>query len=444
MQQLRSKITRLKSKMEEKLPEGDDLFGYPGVSKTGLAEYVDEIYGLTYTIEKLRGGFSLVVLHRKIDPRIDRCKEFINEQIGSKHAAEAFDGFLTALTAIHDEVFLTHVIYCSEGVRTEAEVGAAVEALNQARTEFHKISPEATAAVAELTSLKEMSTQADEWYSNIESAHADTESFKEAAKKAADDASASFAITSKFEAEIKTQSQSLSNISVSAHEAEKKLAKVVAKAGQDSKTVDKALADVEELRKKTVAQSESIETTLRLASKHGMASSFQQRKQELKAPLIFWASLFSLSMASLVVLGIYFIVPELKTAGAGDIAQLLVRVTLLAPLIWLGWMSAKQYGYVSRIREDYSFKYASALAFEGYKKEATEGHPEVLEDLLKVATENMALNPLRIYGPDSNHASPLQELVASALKNVDSKSLGIEIKDAVTGVLRKKINPSGD
>ncbi len=52
--------------------------------------------------------------------------------------------------------------------------------------------------------------------------------------------------------------------------------------------------------------------------------------------------------------------------------EFLNHLPLLGPFIWLGWFSAVQYGYVSRVREDYAFKFAASMAFEGYKKEARE------------------------------------------------------------------------
>jgi hypothetical protein len=445
MQQLRAKITRLRGKIEEKLPDQTDLFGYPGISRAGILTYVDQIYGLTHKIEELRGGFDLVVLRRKVDPRFEICKVYLSDTVGTKHAGEEFDKFLNSLTVIHDEVFLSHVIYFSEGVRTEAEVGAAVAALDEAKSSYERIAPLVAEALEQLEGLGEKSEQVDAWYENIEASQSDVESYKATAKKASDDASASYTIASKFETEIKAKGQAVDSLLGTAKGAEGKLTKLLAKAAADLKAVDATLEGIAELERKNKLQSETIETTLRHASKHGMASSFRERKEELLTPLVAWAVLFAVSMVALVTLGAFFILPKIEqAANPADIGQLGVRITLLAPLIWLGWMSAKQYGYVSRIREDYSFKYASALAFEGYKKEATEGHPEVLEDLLKVATENMALNPLRIYSDDPQPASPLHELIASALKSSDTKSTLAEVKDAALGVLRKKVGGSGD
>jgi len=65
---------------------------------------------------------------------------------------------------------------------------------------------------------------------------------------------------------------------------------------------------------------------------------------------------------------------------------------------------------VARLWEDYAFKYASAMAFEGYKREAVNVSPEMLKLLMEVSILNFSSNPLRVYDTKTNHASPLHEL----------------------------------
>ena len=126
------------------------------------------------------------------------------------------------------------------------------------------------------------------------------------------------------------------------------------------------------------------------------------------------------SIGGLFYLGDKYIAPILATS---DWAQLPVRLALTAPLIWLGWFSAKQYGYTTRLMEDYAYKEASAKSFEGYKREAGEVDPEMLKNLLDTAIKNLGDNPIRIYSGHENHASPLQELLEKSLKNEKAMDL---------------------
>jgi len=96
--------------------------------------------------------------------------------------------------------------------------------------------------------------------------------------------------------------------------------------------------------------------------------------------------------------------------------QIPAKLALTAPLIWLGWFAVKQYGYTTRLREDYAYKEASAKSFEGYKREISQD-PEMLKRLLETAIQNLGQNPIRIYDSDNNHGSPIQELLEKATKD---------------------------
>lgn len=179
--------------------------------------------------------------------------------------------------------------------------------------------------------------------------------------------------------------------------------------------------DLEESEKKKIAlfkefenYRETINGLLGDANRTGMAAAFKQRSIDLQAPAFGWAILFGISIIGLAALGNYYFKDILNTA---TFEQLALRLALSAPLIWLGWFSAKQYGYTTRLREDYSYKTASAMSFEGYKREAGEIKPEMLESLLDTAIKNFGDNPVRIYSVKDNHASPLNEMLERSLKD---------------------------
>jgi hypothetical protein len=153
------------------------------------------------------------------------------------------------------------------------------------------------------------------------------------------------------------------------------------------------------------------------ANRTGMAASFTSRRRWLIAPLIIWILIFAGSIWGLLYMGSTYLAPILDPKSSWTLEQLLARLALTAPFIWLGWFSAKQYGYTSRLREDYAYKEASAKSFEGYKREANLANPEMLKNLLDTAINNLGDNPIRIYKGGGNHASPLQEILENLLKN---------------------------
>ncbi len=101
---------------------------------------------------------------------------------------------------------------------------------------------------------------------------------------------------------------------------------------------------------------------------------------------------------------------ELDIATRTDWGALLARALLTLPLVWAAWFSAKQYGYASRLEEDYAFKVVIARSYLGYKKEATDKSPEMEQKLLENTLNTFNENPLRIFNISSDAGTPLQEI----------------------------------
>lgn len=185
----------------------------------------------------------------------------------------------------------------------------------------------------------------------------------------------------------------------------------------------KKMADqLTELQQQCVEQEKIIDSILPRGASAGLAAAFSQRGKQLELGKWIWMSLF---VASVVGLGVF--AWHLITVPAGDPSDfwvhVLVRIPLAAPLIWLGWFSAIQYGNTIRVQEDYAFKEATSKAFQGYRD-----HMEHLADI-NVDSANTALNllsaktieilghePLRIFGKAESDATPTSG-IANMLKS---------------------------
>jgi len=159
---------------------------------------------------------------------------------------------------------------------------------------------------------------------------------------------------------------------------------------------------------------EQVNELLGDANRTGMAASFTARRAALRDPMRVWAVVFIGAIIGLSILGLVYIEPLI---AAAHWEQIPAKLALTAPLVWLGWFAVKQYGYTTRLREDYAYKEASAKSFEGYKREAGQVDAEMLKRLLETAIENLAQNPIRIYDGHDNHGSPFQELLEKATKD---------------------------
>ena len=162
----------------------------------------------------------------------------------------------------------------------------------------------------------------------------------------------------------------------------------------------------------------------------GMAGSFTTRKTELKKSIDLWSRVFVGALVCLILVAIFIVSPSLSAQHWDD---LLFRIPLAAPIIWLGWFAAKQYGYAIRLSEDYAYKAASAMAFEGFKRESIDEGKDMHALLLKTAINNFGENPIRIYDGKGNHASPAHEFFDQVMMSNKLRELEKAILDKLPG-----------
>ena len=194
---------------------------------------------------------------------------------------------------------------------------------------------------------------------------------------------------------------------------------------------EKEATNLETLRTKCEEQQLEIHKTIEDANRLGMAGSFKMRKGELVKPMKIWGLSFFIGVSSLTYLAYEKILPLLE-AHQFDWMALLGRLPLLGPALWFSWFSVKQFSFNARLWEDYAFKYASAMAFEGYKREAANISADMLKLLMEISIVNFSNNPLRVYDSKTVHGSPLNELTDN------SKGLLQQTLDIIKGVGTKE------
>lgn len=153
---------------------------------------------------------------------------------------------------------------------------------------------------------------------------------------------------------------------------------------------------------------DTIEGLLPGAASVGLAASFEDRAKKLGPPKYAWMIVFILSI--LGMLGVAFTL-DLQS---GEIwKDALARLPFFAPLVWLAWFSAIQYGNTIRLEEDYRFKTSTAKAFVGYRdhmehlKSVDVEHAESVLAILSARTvEVLSAPPGNTLGKSSSEASP--------------------------------------
>lgn len=381
---------------------------------------------------ELEPQFEITILKRKLKGLIDDCKEYLTHDIEHWGKERKFDKFVTDLTKIREEVRLTYLVVVDKSLRAEAEIQKVIEeskqlsdAYEEYKTYFDTIQQEVVSTEQASKRIAEMQSESEGLYSKA----------SEAAKSIADleaTAEASYEFVSKYENEAKERTKAISDLQIQLQSMEKSADRLIEGAeqsGEEYERLEKSLTEQIELNKE---QQQEIQNTLENANRAGMAGSFKSRKDELNFPIKVWGTVFVVAVILIFAIGYHFVAPYVKGGEDVNYFEITVKVLLVSPFVWLAWMSVKQYGYLSRIREDYAYKFASAMAFEGYKKHAIELDEKLLRQLLEVSIENLSQNPIRLFGAKDNHASPahegIKELV-ELLKSAKDKVKATSTKD---------------
>ncbi len=161
-----------------------------------------------------------------------------------------------------------------------------------------------------------------------------------------------------------------------------------------------------------VSEAESIRATIEGllpgSASVGLAASFEERANKLVIPRRGWMTVFIVTILAMV--GVAF---SVDLSGDDYWHHAFTRLPFLAPLVWLGWFSALQYGNTIRLEEDYRFKTSTAKAFIGYRDHMAHLKDVDLENagnalaLLSARTvEVLSIEPGRLLGKSHNEATP--------------------------------------
>lgn len=384
MQSVRSNITRLKNQIEASFLDEGDLFEFPGVTRGLLMNLLESASAESYELIDKEENEEIILLKRKLAQPFEICRDYLHGFKGGKRDNKNFDEFVRALTEIRDHIRLTYLICNKSGLRTENEIQAAKESL----AELTDCKEKLKADVEELLAIR------DELKTRLDAVVAADEQAQESLGAATDAGDEIFSIQSKVSASFEVVSkyeQKITESKEAALQNSSEIAVIATRGKKASSELDVAKNFLAEITEETQSLQDTckelnneITTTLEAANRVGMAGSFNSRKEELKGSLALWAICFVLSIGAILIIGLWMIYPYIGQNTLGmKLEDVGLKLFVVAPLVWLAWMSARQYGYISKIREDYSFKYATAMAFEGYKKQAQEINEELLNQLLK-------------------------------------------------------------
>lgn len=416
MQTFRSNLTRLIKLLEQKLPEGNDLYGFKGVSRDSLLTSLKAAYSLSNEIKvDDESRFEVISLKRAGSDLNANLREFFETESEEKKKKK-FNQFLDNLSNLIEKTRLTYFIIAKNGIRDDEELASIRLTISELRTLSAELEEQKNDVDSRITEIAEkiVSIDADhksatEQASNIKVWH---DTVNQQYLKINEIHNSIGGWDKEIEKEASQFRKEKTKITELAETAEATQKKLDIYEAQGAKRTE----ELEECSRKQIKLLKEIEDTLEGANRVGMASSFKARKDELKKSQLIWGVVFGAAVCTIALVVWKIILPTLS----GDdlvLEQVALRFGLVSPFVWLGWFAAKQYGYISKIREDYAFKFAAAMAYEGHKKATRETDKELEQVLLEFSLFNMSLNPIRLYGDDKAHGGPIEDATTQVRKN---------------------------
>ena len=110
-----------------------------------------------------------------------------------------------------------------------------------------------------------------------------------------------------------------------------------------------------------------IEGALSGATNLELAKAFQDQKKSYSWPKNGWAFLFIASISAMVLFSLD--INELKSDAEGYGLELLKRLPVFGPLVWLALFASKQQGQNKRLEQEYAHKEAITKTYVGHKRQ---------------------------------------------------------------------------
>ena len=151
-------------------------------------------------------------------------------------------------------------------------------------------------------------------------------------------------------------------------------------------------------------EKENIKDILGDANRASMAQSFLARKKELDTPIensAVWRNIGLLAMAIIILI----ILASEWEQNSFDYFRFFSRLPVVMPLLWLVWSNSQRNNHLVRVQEEYAYKAAVAIAFEGYQRKVDEINDVDLKKLLlELSVTNMGNNPVNLFDKNTKNS----------------------------------------
>ncbi|MBI3138011.1 MAG: hypothetical protein HYZ15_05470 [Sphingobacteriales bacterium] len=427
MEQTIQKLNDLIGVISTKLPDENDLKGFPGISKALILDSLNISNGLLTTLKGHNNHFEVILFKRESADVFEKLFRELDEDF-DKIKTDKFNTILKQISKLNSLSRQTYAtVINSSPLRSEAEIAKLKEELalltsnneqlkqinqdlltlkdstiknasavtneasafrDNAKTIKDVIEGMKTTSETIIADFKEKQRVAIEnenqitaFLGTIEETKASVEKIKENTTQWQSDIKAAKenleTKTEEFD-KLNTRSKNIQKEIEETHE------KIFGKTDEDNKLIKGYLQETEDLKNslakflkeqedKFLAQFTEIKGLLPDATSAGLAAAYQKQKESYTQPILLWSIVFFSSILGMTVVGVIILIMHFKnaidTSLNGAFISLLKDLPFFIPTIWLAAFASKQQSQYKRLQQEYAFKETNAKSFHGHKEQ---------------------------------------------------------------------------
>lgn len=149
MKTSKTKIAHLVTKINEVLPDGDDVYGYAGINKAMITQSLNDSKNLLSAFKDYNETFEVVFLKRDIAQYVEWAISYLGNGINN----ENFEEFLRKIQLLRADIKTTYILVSQQPLRLDSAIAKAKEDLEEFTLSLNEIS----AIKEEITSAKDES-----------------------------------------------------------------------------------------------------------------------------------------------------------------------------------------------------------------------------------------------------------------------------------------------
>lgn len=403
MKTVKARLTELKNLINTKINKD-----YKWMGEIKSPEIIKEIERLYPIIEKIeKSGKTLEISYAKYIS-LQLIKKIIRI-LNKSNEWDEYDenSFILSLIKLRMTIKELYLIEVKGELRTEEELNAIAADISKAKLNLK-----------EHISLEEQLVEDKKELENLKNSLITL-------KKSYNDAQEQTTEISQWHEQSDTLSNNISTYAITAQNNLTKITTLATTAETNKPKIERYHEDIEGMIKLFNKQKEEIEMIIEDANRASMAGSFKTQSENIDSKMKAVDKILLGSLVATSAISFSNYSTSLSATDSLNILQFLAKSVVTIPLLVIAWLKAKERAYLFRLREDYNYKYSSAMAFEGYKKQVQEQDPKLHQQLLQIAVDNLGINPTKVFDKDLK-STPLETIIDGVGKRLDKAVDGIK------------------